>query len=395
MTALAATASAFRRSLTRHRHQLACHLTPSRAFCSVESPASVLRHQQQQQHAATSPTSAAPDGPPLSGDAHQEHRLAVFAEEFERQRKRAKRTVDKIEVVYTAADGQAHSLFMNKGVSTPMDAAKHLSEELCSESVLAMVNNTTWDMHRPLNASCSIAFLNFKTPTSKEEADAIRLCNVALWRSGSLIMGSVFETAFRDDFAVKLISFPPPFIKSGSFVYDCQVSRRQKPLTWNPSKAELRALSLAAERFVAADHAFEPMDAPGTVALEMFKHNDCKLAAIRSILEARPDNQVVTVYRVGSFVDLSSGPMISRTGLVGRFAVSAIHQVEAPDFGQLMRVQGMAVPRAFLTHFSSLELLERRAAVLNRAFLPTKPGAGKRGAPVTPSPGAGAEASDK
>ncbi|PAA84781.1 hypothetical protein BOX15_Mlig016296g2 [Macrostomum lignano] len=316
----------------------------------------------------------------VSGDAQQAHRLAIFNEEFERQLKRSKRSIDKIEVVYTGPDGQSHSLFLNKGVSTPLDAAKHLSEELSSESVLAIVNGSTaWDMHRPLNTSCSLAFLNFKTPGSKEEADGIKLCNTALWRSGSLLIGSVFETAFKEAYNVKLISFPIPYIKSGSFVYDCQVSRAGsgEPLTWSPSRSELRGLSLAAERLMAADHAFQPMDAPGPVVMEMFKHNEAKQAAIRSILQSKPD-QILTVYRVGNFVDLSSGPMISRTGLIGRFAFAAVHQIDAPDFGQLMRVQGFAVPRAFLTHFSSVELLEQRAAVLNRAFLPTKPGTPRR-----------------
>uniref|UniRef100_A0A1I8FIQ8 Telomerase catalytic subunit n=1 Tax=Macrostomum lignano TaxID=282301 RepID=A0A1I8FIQ8_9PLAT len=38
-----------------------------------------------------------------------------------------------------------------------------------------------------------------------------------------------------------------------------------------------------------------------------------------------------------------------------RSPLPLLHQIDAPDFGQLMRVQGFAVPRAFLTHFSSVE----------------------------------------
>uniref|UniRef100_A0A1I8FGL5 Uncharacterized protein n=1 Tax=Macrostomum lignano TaxID=282301 RepID=A0A1I8FGL5_9PLAT len=202
-------------------------------------------------------------------------------------------------------------------------------------------------MHRPLNTSCSLAFLNFKTPGSKEEADGIKLCNTALWRSGSLLIGSVFETAFKEAYNVKLISFPIPYIKSGSFVYDCQVSRgwqrraanmESQPIGIAWPQPSSRAANGGRSRLPTDGRTRPPYCSPS------------------------PD-QILTVYRVGNFVDLSSGPMISRTGLIGRFAFAAVHQIDAPDFGQLMRVQGFAVPRAFLTHFSSVELLEQRAAV--------------------------------
>uniref|UniRef100_A0A1I8FD74 TGS domain-containing protein n=1 Tax=Macrostomum lignano TaxID=282301 RepID=A0A1I8FD74_9PLAT len=277
----------------------------------------------------------------VSGDAQQAHRLAIFNEEFERQLKRSKRSIDKIEVVYTGPDGQSHSLFLNKGVSTPLDAAKHLSEELSSESVLAIVNGSTaWDMHRPLNTSCSLAFLNFKTPGSKEEADVEASSTTVSVAAGS-----------------------------------------GEPLTWSPSRSELRGLSLAAERLMAADHAFQPMDAPGPVVMEMFKHNEAKQQIQASNSQhncSRKPDQILTVCIAWQFCRFELRPMISRTGLIGRFAFAAVHQIDAPDFGQLMRVQGFAVPRAFLTHFSSVELLEQRAAVLNRAFLPTKPGTPRR-----------------
>lgn len=45
---------------------------------------------------------------------------------------------------------------------------KDISELLCKESVLAQLNNETlWDMHRPLEESCTLKFLHFKDPNPK------------------------------------------------------------------------------------------------------------------------------------------------------------------------------------------------------------------------------------
>lgn len=43
-----------------------------------------------------------------------------------------------------------------------------ISELLCKESVLALLDNENlWDMHRPLEDSCTLKFLHFKDPDPK------------------------------------------------------------------------------------------------------------------------------------------------------------------------------------------------------------------------------------
>lgn len=51
---------------------------------------------------------------------------------------------------------------MNKGISTPYNCAQHLTEGHCNRSALALIDgNIPWDMHRPLQESCTLQLLNF------------------------------------------------------------------------------------------------------------------------------------------------------------------------------------------------------------------------------------------
>lgn len=63
----------------------------------------------------------------------------------------------------------------------------------------------------------------------------------------------------------------------------------------------------------------------------------------------------VTVYKVGEFVDLSDGPMIGDTSLIGRFSLTNIFDVESSKFGKIQRTQGISIPsqlhvRLLFTH---------------------------------------------
>ncbi|CAH8667832.1 unnamed protein product [Heterobilharzia americana] len=69
--------------------------------------------------------------------------------------------VEKVTVTYDGLLGKS-TLEMTKGISTPLDCAKHLSEMLVKESVIALVNNKPWDMNRPLTSDCSLDFVHFK-----------------------------------------------------------------------------------------------------------------------------------------------------------------------------------------------------------------------------------------
>jgi len=57
----------------------------------------------------------------------------------------------------------------------------------------------------------------------------------------------------------------------------------------------------------------------------------------------------VTLYRVGDFIDVSCGPLMSNTGHVGRVSITSAHNLSTDDSGRtLTRIQGVAIPDVIL-----------------------------------------------
>lgn len=112
---------------------------------------------------------------------------------FDREVKRQQSLIARIEKInVTVKDVRPETddiiLLMNQGLSTPYDCAQHVSELYSTRSALATVTmgerDVLWDMHRPLQESCSIKYHHFM------ESDS-RILNEAFWRSCSFILGMV------------------------------------------------------------------------------------------------------------------------------------------------------------------------------------------------------------
>ncbi|CAL1526483.1 unnamed protein product [Lymnaea stagnalis] len=285
-------------------------------------------------------------------------RIELFDKEKERQVGLVTR-VEKIEVKHVGIPEDC-TLIMNKYLSTPFNCAMHMQELLMTRSALALVNGQPWDMHRPLETDCEIKFLHF------EEEDP-RIVNNAFWRTCSFVLGHVLETAFQDKFYIELCSFPSPNVSSGSFVYDADL----KLGDWKPSKTELNCLSRIGLRLNFADLKFQRLDVPVSVAQDMFSDNRFKRAQIPAIASKSKSGSTVTMYRMGDHIDISAGPMIANTSQIGRYSITAIHDIESPSFGKLSRVQGLALPTQIMLHSWTYDtILRPRAAKLNPGPLP-------------------------
>jgi len=68
---------------------------------------------------------------------------------------------------------------------------------------------------------------------------------------------------------------------------------------------------------------------------------------------------------MGDHVDISKGPMVSNSGLVGRVTVSAIHRLTDGSMDGLYRFQGIALPKGILLNHFAYGILEKRAKKLN------------------------------
>lgn len=223
-----------------------------------------------------------------------------------------------------------------------------------TRSVLALVNGQPWDMHRPLTEACELSFLHFK------DEDPY-LSNEAFWRTGSFLLGYVFERAFKDEHYVELCSFPPPDVRSGSFVYDLDL----KIPNWNPSRAELNCLGRLASKLCYEDVPFERLEIDASVAAKMFEDNRFKSAQIPQIAAQSETGSSVVVYRLRDHVDITKGPLIASPQQIGRFCVTAVHSIDSPDYGSLRRVQGLSLPKQLPVHFWTYDILCDRASKPN------------------------------
>lgn len=230
----------------------------------------------------------------------------------------------------------------------------------CKKSALALVDNKIpWDIHRPLQESCTLQLLNFTIPDP-------HLVNKVFWRTCSFLLGAVLQNSFKEEAGLFLHSFPSPNIKTGSFVHDFVINHPN----WEPKGQELRALSAGMVKLAAKDLPIERLEVSADLAMEMFKDNPHKKEQLPSI--SNQNNGQIIVYRVGDHIDISRGPMISSTSLLGKVTIGAIHRVGNEGNTVFYRAQGVALPAGIPLNHYAYGILENRAKILNSAKLPNE-----------------------
>lgn len=285
-----------------------------------------------------------------------QRRSDLFSLEKKRQSQNVGR-IEKIEVRFLGVPNDT-TLVMNKGLSTPYNCAQHLGEMHCQTSTLALTDGKIpWDMHRPLQESCTLQLLNFTI------ADP-NLVNRAFWRTCSFMLGAVLQEVFKEEAGLYLHSFPSPNIKSGSFLHDIVI----KPINWEPTKSELRAISAGMVKLASKSLPIERLEVNADLATEMFKDNPYKNEQLPSI--SNQNNGKIVVYRVGDHVDISRGPMVGSTNFLGKCTISAVHRVHLEGDKAFYRVQGVALPVGIKLNHVAFGIIEDRSKLLNAAKLP-------------------------
>ncbi|XP_014666136.1 PREDICTED: 39S ribosomal protein L39, mitochondrial-like isoform X2 [Priapulus caudatus] len=271
----------------------------------------------------------------LTNTEVRKQRNKAFVAEKKRQMSLITR-VEKIKVEFKGHPEDT-TLIMNRGLSTPYNCAMHMEELLRNRSALALVDGRPWDMHRPLVKDCELQFLHFQ----EQIPYLSNMVNKAFWRSGSFLLGYIMDRAFKDQYYVEPHSWPAPDIRSGSFICDIDL----KMDNWTPNEEERNCLTRIGYNMLlsTSSKVFERLEVDASVAQDMFADNRFKLEQIPDIAAKSKSQNTVTVYKLDDHIDISGGPMIANSGLVGLFAVSAVHPIDT-KFGRLHRVQGLALP---------------------------------------------------
>lgn len=292
----------------------------------------------------------------LTNEEVRKKRNELFTQEKERQAALITR-VEKIEVKCLGPMEQC-TLMMNKGLSTPLDCARHIHENIVQRAAIAEVNGRSWDMCRPLSEDCELTFQFYKDENP-------HFANKAFWRTCSFLLGYIADRAFKDQFYVQLHSWPKPHVNSGSFVHNVGLDIEN----WQPRLDELRVLSRIGKKVIIAGNRFEQLEVDASLALKMFEDNKYKVEQIPDIASSSPTGSTVTLYRLLDHVDISSGPMVGCLDQIGPFRVVAVHPIDT-SVGLLYRFQGIAIPRDFTMSSFAFDVCCERARKMNYSGLP-------------------------
>ncbi|HKG34376.1 MAG TPA: threonine--tRNA ligase, partial [Gemmatimonadales bacterium] len=176
--------------------------------------------------------------------------------------------------------------------TTPRQIAEGIGPGLARAAVAAGVNGEIWDLDRPLERDAQVSILTERDP------DALPV----LRHSSAHILA----TAVRELFPNAGIGFGPP-IEDG-FYYDFQVDRPFTP-------EDLQRLEAKMAEVAARDFPFVREVVDRAEANRRFADDPLKLERIAEL----GDDETITIYTDGPFVDLCRGPHMPRTGRLKHF----------------------------------------------------------------------------
>jgi len=176
--------------------------------------------------------------------------------------------------------------------TTARAVAEQIGPRLARAAVAARVNGEIRDLARPLTADAEFEILTDAAP------DAL-----AVLRHSS---AHVLATAVRQLFPEAAIGFGPAI--DDGFYYDFDVPRPFTP-------EDLQRIDERMREVAQADYPFQREEVSREEARRRFRDDPLKLER----LEELGDDEVITVYTDGPFVDLCRGPHVPSTGRVKHF----------------------------------------------------------------------------
>jgi threonyl-tRNA synthetase len=176
--------------------------------------------------------------------------------------------------------------------TTARAVAESIGPRLARAAVAARVDGEVWDLDRPISRDAAFEVL------TEDHPDALNVVRHSA--------AHVLATAVRQLFPEANIGFGPP-IQDG-FYYDFEVPRPFTP-------EDLEVIERKMLEVTAADYPFEREEVDRDEGRARFKDDPLKLER----LEEFGEDEVISVYTDGPFVDLCRGPHVPSTARVKHF----------------------------------------------------------------------------
>ena len=190
----------------------------------------------------------------------------------------------------TLPDGAVREL--PEGAS-PMDLAEGISKSLAKKAIIARVDGQEWDLTRPLDGDAKVELITRDMPEALEviRHDAAHVLAQAvqeLFPGTQVTIGPAIEDGFYYDFA------------------------RDEPF----STEDFEAIEKRMAEIVDRDLPFVREVWDRNEAIAHFKSigEDYKAELISDL----PEDEVITIYRQGDWIDLCRGPHLPSTGRIGK-----------------------------------------------------------------------------
>lgn len=207
---------------------------------------------------------------------------------------------------------------------TSMQIAESISSGLARNVLSAKVNGEVWDANRPIAKDSTVQLLTFRDADGK----------MTFWHSTAHLMAEALEALYP---GVKLGTGPA--IEDG-FYYDVDLGDR-KLSTEDFATIEKKMLELARGK-----NAFVRQDISRADALKFFqdKGDEYKI----ELIEKRGENEALTLYTQGNFVDLCKGPHLENTSKIKAVKLTKIGGAfwqGDENRQQMTRLRGISFPK--------------------------------------------------
>ncbi|KAJ3496556.1 hypothetical protein NLG97_g2569 [Lecanicillium saksenae] len=224
--------------------------------------------------------------------------------------------------------------------STPASLLRHLGQYLPDDALAARVDGEIRDLNHPLERDCSVAYIYFDSSEGRD----------VFWRSCCHILGGAFEREYS------------------SLVANCENTETgffcETPVPKSGSINESSSTVLEGRvlQTIGAKGAFDRLEVTKADLQEMFSYNKYKMRFINTLR----DTDMVTVYRCGSFIDISAGPHIQNSSKIKAFRIlqnSASYWLGDVNKDSLNRTAAIAFPNKKLMneHLEQLTENEKRS----------------------------------
>jgi len=264
---------------------------------------------------------------------------------------RLTRQYEKIQVhVENFGYQDSFNMMLNRNISTPCDAAAHISKKLLDNAAIAVILGpnkpriydpmyknvdeelddapaTFVDMRQPLEDNCQLQILTHKIASDapNEYFDEV---NKAYWRTCSFFLAYTIKRAFAESVTVSNVKMVDTSVNSGSFAVEFDLASQSpsgKLSEWQASELDLSNFTKTARNFLLYPPAFQLLGR--------------------------------NTYALDSDVAQFDGPLVKSLDLIGPFAITNCARIENNTFV----ANGVSVPKEFEMNHALFGLLEQRA----------------------------------